>query len=61
MAHEGLAAFLVILGGILILAFYLGPRKEARLRKRQEGMMMLIPSAALLFVMAIIIFSGILG
>ncbi len=61
MAHEGLVAFLVILGVLLILAFYLGPRNEVRLRKRQEGLMMLIPSAALLFVLAVIIFSGILG
>ena len=61
MAHEGLAAFLVILGVLLLIAFYLGPRKEARQRKRQEGMMMLVPSAALLFVLAIIIFSGVLG
>jgi len=61
MAHEGLAAFLVILGVILFLAFYLGPRNEARLRKRQEGMMMLVPSAVLLFILAAVIFSGVLG
>jgi hypothetical protein len=61
MAHEGLAIFMVTLGVILLLAYYLGPRNEARLRKRQEGMMMLIPSAVLLFVMAVIIASGILG
>jgi hypothetical protein len=61
MAHEGLTAFFVILGVLLLLAFYLGPRNEARLRKRQEGMMMLVPSAAILFVIAIIVFSGILG
>jgi len=61
MAHEGLTAFFVFLGALLILAFYLGPRNEVRLRKRQEGMMMLVPSAAILFVIAIIVFSGILG
>ena len=61
MAHEGLAAFLVILGVILILAFYLGPKNEVRLIKRQEGMMMLVPSAALLFVLAVVVFSGVLG
>jgi len=61
MAHEGLVAFLVILGVLLILAFFLGPRKEARLRKRQEAMMMLIPSAVLLIILAAVVFSGILG
>lgn len=61
MAHEGLAAFLVILGVLLIIAFYFGPRNESRLRKRQEGMMMLIPSGVLLFVLAIVILSGVLG
>ena len=61
MAHEGLTAFLIILGVLLLIAFYLGPRNESRLRKRQEGMMMLIPSAVLLFVLAIVILSGVLG
>ncbi len=61
MAHEGLAAFLITLGVLLLLAYYFGPRNEVRLRKRQEGMMMLIPSAALLFIIAIVVYSGILG
>lgn len=61
MAHEGLAAFMVILGVLLLLAYYLGPRNEARLRKRKEGQMMLIPSAALLFFLAVVVFSGVLG
>jgi len=61
MAHEGLAAFFFILGLLLFVAFYLGPRNEARLRKRQEGMVMLVPSAVLLFILAAIVFSGILG
>ena len=61
MAHEGLAAFMVLLGVLLLLAFYLGPRNEARLRKRQEAMIMLVPSAVLLFILAAVVFSGILG
>ncbi|MGY5855683.1 MAG: hypothetical protein RTS72_03730 [Candidatus Thorarchaeota archaeon] len=61
VAHEGLAAFLVILGGLLLLGFFLGPRTESRLRKRQEGMMMLVPSAVLLFILAVVVFSGVLG
>jgi hypothetical protein len=61
MAHDGLAAFLVSLGVLLLIAYYFGPRNEARLRKRKEGMMMLIPSACLLFVIAAIVFSGVLG
>lgn len=61
MAHEGLALFFTILGVILLIAYYLGPRNEVRLRKRQEGLVMLIPSAALLFIIAIIVYSGILG
>ena len=61
MAHEGLVIFLILLGGLLLLAFYLGPNKEVRAVKRTEGKVMLIPSAVILFVLAIIIFSGIIG
>jgi hypothetical protein len=61
MAHEGLAVFMVILGCILLLAYYLGPRNEVRLRKRKEGMVMLIPSAALLFLLAVVVYSGVIG
>jgi uncharacterized membrane protein len=61
MAHEGLVIFLMILGGFLLLGFYLGPNKEVRAVKRTEGKIMLIPSAAILFVLSIIIFSGVLG
>ena len=61
MAHEGLAGFMVILGVLLLLGYYLGPKNEARLRKRKEGQMMLIPSAALLFILAAVVFSGVLG
>ncbi len=61
MAHEGLAIFFTILGGILLIAYYLGPRNEIRLRKRQEGLVMLVPSAALLFILAVVVYSGILG
>lgn len=61
MAHEGLAIFLILLGALLLVGFYLGPNKEVRLVKRTEGKIMLIPSAAILFVLSIIIFSGIFG
>ncbi|MGY5871308.1 MAG: hypothetical protein RTV72_03595 [Candidatus Thorarchaeota archaeon] len=61
MAHEGLVIFLVLLGGLLLLGYYLGPNKEVRLVKRNEGKIMLIPSAIILFVLSAIIFSGILG
>ncbi|MFX1560213.1 MAG: hypothetical protein ACFFBL_06480 [Promethearchaeota archaeon] len=61
MAHEGLAMFLIILGVFLILAYFLGPRNEARLRKRREGQMMLFPSAVLLFILSLLLYSGILG
>ena len=61
MAHEGLVIFLILLGGLLLLGFYLGPDKEVRLVKRNEGKIMLLPSAILLFVLSIIVFSGILG
>lgn len=61
MAHEGLAVFMIVLGVLLIIAYYLGPRNEARLRKRREGQMMLFPSAALLFLLALVVYSGVLG
>lgn len=61
MAHEGLVIFLVLLGGLLLLGYYLGPNKEVRLVKRTEGKIMLVPSAIILFVLSIILFSGIIG
>ncbi len=61
MAHEGLALFMALLGVILLAGFYFGPRTEARLVKRQEGMVMLVPSAVLLFILAAVVFSGIIG
>lgn len=61
MTHEGLALFLIVLGLLLIISYYLGPDKEVRLVKRKEGKIMLIPSAIILFVIAIIVFSGIMG
>ncbi len=61
MAHEGLALFFVILGLLLLAGYSFGPKKEVRAVKRTEGFVMLIPSAAILFVLAIIVVSGILG
>jgi hypothetical protein len=52
---------MILLSTILIVGYYFGPSKETRLVKRKEGMIMLVPSAALLFVLAVIIFSGIIG
>lgn len=61
MAHDGLALTLVVLGLILVLSFYLGPNREVRAVKRLEGKIMLIPSAIILFILAGIIYSGIIG
>lgn len=61
MAHEGLSLFLIILGVILLLGYYFGPRNEVREFKRLEGKIMLIPTGVLLFIIAGIIFSGIIG
>ena len=61
MAHEGFAALLFILGLILVFSYILGPSKEAREFKRLEAKAMTLPSAVLLFILAAILFSGILG
>jgi hypothetical protein len=61
MAHEGLVVFMVTLGVLLLLGFLLGPSKEVRLVKRNEAKIMLIPSAIIMFVLATVVFSGILG
>lgn len=61
MAHEGLVLFMIALGMLLLLGFYLGPNRETRLVKRNEGRIMLVPSALIMFVLAIIVFSGVLG
>ncbi|MHA1771646.1 MAG: hypothetical protein ACTSYL_08200 [Candidatus Thorarchaeota archaeon] len=61
MAHEGLSLFLIILGVVLLLGYYFGPRNEVREFKRLEGKIMLIPTGVLLFILAGIIFSGIIG
>jgi hypothetical protein len=52
---------MMALGALLIIGFLLGPNREARLVKRNEGKIMLIPSAIIMFILAIIVFSGILG
>ncbi len=61
MAHEGLVLFMIALGMLLLLGFYLGPNRETRLVKRNEGRIMLVPSALIMFALAIIVFSGVLG
>jgi len=61
MAHEGIVALLVILGLILIISYQLGPSKEVREVKQLEAKAMTLPSAVLLFILAAILFSGILG
>jgi hypothetical protein len=61
MAHEGLAIALVCLGALLLVAFLLGPKKEVRERKRLEAQVMLVPSAVILFIIAAIVFSGVIG
>ncbi|MBS3794327.1 MAG: hypothetical protein KGY80_05505 [Candidatus Thorarchaeota archaeon] len=61
MAHEGLSITLVVLGLFLLIIYYFGPRTEVREVKRQEGFIMLIPSAIILFIIAVIVFSGIIG
>jgi hypothetical protein len=61
MAHEGIVFLLVILGIILIMSYQLGPSKEVREVKRLEAKAMTLPSAVLLFILAAILFSGILG
>jgi hypothetical protein len=61
MAHEGIVALLVILGLILIISYQIGPNKEVREVKRLEAKAMTLPSAVLLFILAAILYSGILG
>ena len=61
MAHEGLTAFLIVLGVLLLLGYHLGPNREARIVKRTEGKIILVPSAVILFILAAIVLSGILG
>ena len=48
------------LGVILLLGYIMGPSKEVRLMKRNEAKVMLIPTVILLFILAAIIFSGVL-
>ncbi|TFF91753.1 hypothetical protein EU546_08225 [Candidatus Thorarchaeota archaeon] len=61
MAHEGLTLVLVLMGVVLLLGYYFGPSRETRAVKRTEAKIMLVPTGVLLFFMAAIIFSGILG
>ncbi len=60
LAHEVLVVTLVIMGVILLLGYILGPSREVRRVKRIEAQAMLIPTAVLLFVLAAILFSGVL-
>jgi len=43
------------------MGFYFGPNREIRQAKRDEGKIMMIPSAILLFILSFIIMSGILS
>ncbi|TFG04129.1 hypothetical protein EU538_12730 [Candidatus Thorarchaeota archaeon] len=61
MAHEGLTIALILLGFVLLLGYHLGPSREARAFKRTEAKIMLVPTGVLLFIMAAVVFSGILG
>jgi hypothetical protein len=61
MAHEGLAIVLLVLGSLLLLGYQFGPNREVRMVKRVEGKVMLVPTGLLLYLMAAIIWSGILG
>lgn len=61
MAHEGIVIFLLFLGSVLIAAYLLGPGREVRKVRRTEAKVMLVPSGAILIVLAAILFSGILG
>ncbi len=60
MAHEGLVGILIVLGVLLLIGYILGPSKEVRAMKRTEAKAMLIPTAIILFILAAIIFSGLL-
>jgi len=60
LAHEALVSVLVLLGIILILGYYFGPRNEVREVKKLEGKIMLIPTGVLLFILAGILYSGII-
>jgi len=61
MAHEGITLVLVLLGIVLLVSYQLGPSKEVRAVKQLEAKAMLLPSAVLLFIIAAVLFSGVLG
>ncbi|MFX0046088.1 MAG: hypothetical protein ACFE8Z_09590 [Candidatus Hermodarchaeota archaeon] len=61
MAHEGITLVLVLLGIVLLVSYQFGPSKEVRAVKRLEAKAMLVPSAVLLFIIAAVLFSGVLG
>ena len=61
MAHEGYTIVLIILGFVLLFGYLLGPRKEVRRVKRLEGMIMLVPTGVLLIILALVMYSGIIG
>ncbi|MHA1960420.1 MAG: hypothetical protein ACW99U_09325 [Candidatus Thorarchaeota archaeon] len=61
MAHQVLSLSLWLLGVILIIAYYVVEHAEARAVKKIEGKMMLLPSAFILFVVSVIVYSGVLG
>jgi len=60
MAHEGFAATLIVLGVLLLLGYFFGPKNEVRKVKRMEGFVMLIPTGVILIIIALVVFSGIL-
>ena len=61
MANEGLVVALVILGVLLLIGFYFGPNTEVRKIKRDEGKLIMVTPAVILFVLALIFLSGIIS
>ncbi len=52
---------MIVLGLILFLGYLFGPHNEVRKVKRMEGLIMLIPTGTLLIILALVVYSGILG
>ena len=61
MAHEYVVAFIEILGIILLLSWFLGPRKSKEKRIYLESRIIMVPASIIIMILGIIIFTGIIG
>ncbi len=61
MAHEPIVIFVELLGIILLISWFLGPRNSKEKRVYLESRIIMVPSSIIIMIIGLIILSGIVG